>query len=791
MEFFCFTKKRRSLCRQDIKDCEKETCYFGGYTMSLKKNLTFLSIQIVLSLVFILPTYADEGDIENFILSADGAGSEENTVKAEYDSQTNTMTISGSGLIDRNKWIDLARKINPNAFSEYDKGWELAEDNPLNMVFEGSDGDTIAFPSDSTFLFSHIRGTIDFNTNIDTSGVINMWAMFYKSEKFNEDITDWDTSNVYNFSDMFSCASSFNQDISSWDTSSATHMHLMFYQASSFDQDISTWDTSNVISIYRMFEGASSFNQDLSSWDTSALVKARHMFYRANALRNIDLLSRRNANANAEASGLLNSTTPDSVRFDKLQEFTWTVTDNTDYWVRIDDGVPQKASTLSIWDDGSKTFTFEEGKKYELTRKEIPNVDVVDFTKAYDGGALRIDDGNIINPDNISGTWTVDSTEEIKEIGAYQALCTFTPDDANAYAKTKVYVNITIDKADPEFSLPDNLRATVGDALSTITLPSYTNGSLAFVDSTQTVGEVGTFPISVVFTPNDRERYKIVHTTVNISVSEKSSSNGTVSTESTETRSIDLSSTTSSSRYRSSSYGNKRKSKHKEKEKKEADKVKQKKSIIKGDTREVENDEVRIDGEKNAQASRYARKYHDVKQSDWFKDAVYSLSGKGLLLGISEDSFDPKAATNKAMILSVIYRMSGGDVSLAGEKKIVDDVDSSAWYADALAWAGKNKLVSSYSLKTVKPLETISREEFVLTLYKYAQYRELDSGKRMDLNAYRDREEISSDAKEAFEWAIASGIIVGMPDKTLSPKGETNRAEMAIVFDKFNNMFSH
>ena len=43
--------------------------------------------------------------------------------------------------------------------------------------------------------------------------------MFYKAEKFNQDIGDWDVSNGIDFSGMFENSSAFNQDISEWDVS--------------------------------------------------------------------------------------------------------------------------------------------------------------------------------------------------------------------------------------------------------------------------------------------------------------------------------------------------------------------------------------------------------------------------------------------------------------------------------------------------------------------------------------------------------------------------------------------
>ena len=111
-----------------------------------------------------------------------------------------------------------------------------------------------------------------------TSGVTNMYDMFYPVTSFNEDISHWDTSSVTNMAFMFYYASSFDQDIGDWDTSSVTDMGDMFYYAEVFNQDIGSWDTSSVTTTDGMFYGAEVFNQDIGSWDTTNVTDMSGMF---------------------------------------------------------------------------------------------------------------------------------------------------------------------------------------------------------------------------------------------------------------------------------------------------------------------------------------------------------------------------------------------------------------------------------------------------------------------------------------------------------------------------------
>jgi len=73
-----------------------------------------------------------------------------------------------------------------------------------------------------------------------------MSGMFWGSESFNQDISDWDVSSVTNMEYMFSYDSVFNQDIGIWDVSSVTRMEGMFFNNQAINQDLSFWNVGNV-----------------------------------------------------------------------------------------------------------------------------------------------------------------------------------------------------------------------------------------------------------------------------------------------------------------------------------------------------------------------------------------------------------------------------------------------------------------------------------------------------------------------------------------------------------------
>ena len=132
-----------------------------------------------------------------------------------------------------------------------------------------------------TNMYNMFYDKATFNHNIstwDTSSVTNMSAMFLSASDFNLSISKWDTSKVQTMFAMFGGTGNFNQDISNWTTSSVTNMSWMFKEARSFNSDISKWNTSSVGDMSYMFADASSFNSDISTWDTSSVENMNVMF---------------------------------------------------------------------------------------------------------------------------------------------------------------------------------------------------------------------------------------------------------------------------------------------------------------------------------------------------------------------------------------------------------------------------------------------------------------------------------------------------------------------------------
>lgn len=168
------------------------------------------------------------------------------------------------------------------------------------------------------------------------------------------------------------------------------------------------------------------------------------------------------------------------------------------------------------------------------------------------------------------------------------------------------------------------------------------------------------------------------------------------------------------------------------------------------------------------EANAFVNPYDDVKPGDWYYSAVEYVTVNGLMNGTG-NGFEPNLATSRAMIWTILARMSGVDTTSGGE-----------WYAIAQQWAVANGVSDG-----TMPNGTITREQLAAMLYRYAVSKGMVKGPATaDLSVFADANSVSSYAVEAMQWAVSTGLIGGMDGK-LNPQGSATRAQVATMLMRF------
>ena len=176
--------------------------------------------------------------------------------------------------------------------------------------------------------------------------------------------------------------------------------------------------------------------------------------------------------------------------------------------------------------------------------------------------------------------------------------------------------------------------------------------------------------------------------------------------------------------------------------------------------------------------------FTDVKSGDWFYEAVQYVYDKGMMTGVSADRFAPASTTTRGMIVTILYRLENEPAVSGGSA--FTDVESGAWYADAVAWAAANDIVNGTSATTFAPNSPITREQMATMLYRFAQYKGMDVVTLQEhLTGYPDGDQVSDYAIPAMNWAVGQGLIAGMENGTLVPQGSATRAQVATILMRF------
>ena len=155
----------------------------------------------------------------------------------------------------------------------------------------------------------------------------------------------------------------------------------------------------------------------------------------------------------------------------------------------------------------------------------------------------------------------------------------------------------------------------------------------------------------------------------------------------------------------------------------------------------------------------------DVSVNAWYYESVKAAYEAGLMNGVTDTEFAPKATLTGAMIWTILARASG-----------VETEGGATWYAKAQEWA-VTKGVSDGE----DPMGNVTREQLVTMLWR------LNGSEAMTgyIGQYIDTGDISEWANQAMLWAVLNGIIEGDENMALTPKADTTRAQAATFFVRY------
>lgn len=175
--------------------------------------------------------------------------------------------------------------------------------------------------------------------------------------------------------------------------------------------------------------------------------------------------------------------------------------------------------------------------------------------------------------------------------------------------------------------------------------------------------------------------------------------------------------------------------------------------------------------------------FTDLSRTAWYYGGVAYAYHNGLMSGISSTRFSPNSAATRAQLVTILWRIEGQPAP-AGTASF-QDVKDGQYYTDAVLWAAENDLVSGSNLGNFSPNGTMTREQLAVMLYRYAQYRGMDTSAAANLSTFSDAGRVSAWAQDAMAWAVGEGLITGSNQNRLNPTGSASRAQLATILMRF------
>lgn len=171
----------------------------------------------------------------------------------------------------------------------------------------------------------------------------------------------------------------------------------------------------------------------------------------------------------------------------------------------------------------------------------------------------------------------------------------------------------------------------------------------------------------------------------------------------------------------------------------------------------------------------------DIDRS-FAKESITRLANMGIIKGISDDLYAPKAGTTRAEFMALLTRLvlTPEQIKQSAIKLTFRDIDDSAWYMPELHAAVENHIVKGFNNERFSPELVIDREQAAKMLSNALHVLPVENNS----NFYIDFNAISPWVREDVGALTARRIVKGYPDQTFRPKCKLSRAESAIILER-------
>ena len=170
--------------------------------------------------------------------------------------------------------------------------------------------------------------------------------------------------------------------------------------------------------------------------------------------------------------------------------------------------------------------------------------------------------------------------------------------------------------------------------------------------------------------------------------------------------------------------------------------------------------------------------FKDVDTKAWYAEAVTAAVDNGLLYGKSKTQLDPNGLLTRAEMAAITNRSFG--CYKTADISAYKDVAKGKWYYNDVALAVQMGTYNGVSASSMQPDRAITRQEAIAVIARALQL-DLDDYAKTDLSKFADAKEVSGWALPYMKAMVAAGYVHGRT-QGLVPQANITRAEFAQLY---------
>lgn len=165
----------------------------------------------------------------------------------------------------------------------------------------------------------------------------------------------------------------------------------------------------------------------------------------------------------------------------------------------------------------------------------------------------------------------------------------------------------------------------------------------------------------------------------------------------------------------------------------------------------------------------------------WAESYITSLAEQGVINGITPTTFEPDSNLTRAQFLTLLSKIDPKESLTVQNISNFNDVKQSDWFCQAVNWGVDKGIVQGMGDGRFAPDEKVSREQMCVMICNYYEYKKMQWVQAEAPLNFPDNGQISEWALTAVTKVVSEKIMSGHADGRLDPLGSATRAEAAKI----------